>query len=91
MPFRKLIKLMANNKNSNWYKILIICQIIYLVIAFGFIYQQKYLEAMGLLYFSGLTIESKKDRNLIIFTANRITITLAVLITVYSLYLYLII
>lgn len=79
---------MANNqKYKNWDDVLIISQILYLLVAFVFIYQQKYLEAAGLLFFPGGIIGLGKTRNSIIKFLNRMILSLAVVISVYWLYL----
>jgi hypothetical protein len=78
---------MANNqKYKNWDYVLIISQILYLLVAFGFIYQQKYLEAARLL-FLGLILGLGKTKNSIIKFLNRMILSLALIMSVYSLYL----
>jgi hypothetical protein len=78
---------MANNqKYENWDDVLIISQILHLLVAFGFIYQQKYLEAASLLFF-GVLIGLGKTKNSIIKFLNRMILSLAVIMSVYWLYL----
>ena len=79
---------MANNqKSKNWDDVLIISQILYLLVAFAFIHQQKYLEAAGLLFFPGGIIGLGKTKNSIIKFLNRMILGLAVVMSLYWLYL----
>lgn len=76
-----------NQKSKNWDDVLIISQLLYLLVAFAFIYQQKYSEAAGLLFFPGGIIGLGKTKNAIIKFLNRMILSLAVVMSVYWLYL----
>ncbi|MGL5833291.1 MAG: hypothetical protein ACRC1Z_08665 [Waterburya sp.] len=78
---------MANNqKHTNWDDALITSQVLHLLVAFGFMYQQKYLEAASLLFFGGL-IGLGKTKNSIIKFLNRMILSLATIMGIYWVYL----
>ena len=75
---------MANNKKSpKWDDVPIVSQFLYLLVAFAFIHQQKYLEAAGLLFFPGGIIGLGKTKNLIVKFLNRMILSLAVVMSLY--------
>ena len=79
---------MANKqKPKNWDNILIVSQILYLLVAFAFINQRKYVEAAGLLFLPGGIIGLGKTKNSVIKFLNRVILSLAVVISIYWLYL----
>lgn len=76
-----------NQKYNNWDDVLIISQILYLLVAFAFIYQKKYLEAASLLFFPGGIIGLGKTKNSIIQFLNRMILSLATIMGIYWVYL----
>jgi len=78
---------MINQKKlKKWDYIFLVSQIILLIFALAFVYQQKYFQAVVLLVLSG-GIGSAKNANSIIKLFNRINLGLAVVISLYWLYL----
>jgi hypothetical protein len=76
-----------NQKHKNWDDVLVISQVLYLLIAFAFIYRQKYLEAASLLFFPGGIIGLGKTKNSIIKFLNRMILSLATIMGIYWVYL----
>ena len=77
---------MNHQKLKKWDYIFLVSQLILLIFALIFVYQQKYFLAIVLLVLSG-GIGSAKNANLIIKRFNRINLGLAVFVACYWLYL----